>query len=448
LKRNNAAISRIIPGSIAEEAGIETGDAILSINDAQVKDIFDYRFLCTDEIITVKVCKKNRDILEVEISKDEYEDIGIEFDTPLIDKEKSCTNKCIFCFIDQMPPGMRNTLYFKDDDPRLSFLMGNYVTLTNINDSELERIIRYRFSPINVSVHTTNPSLREFMMGNRFAGDVLKKIKRLTQKGITVNCQIVLCKGINDKEQLDRTISDLSGYFPGMNSLSVVPVGITRFREGLYKLIPYDIQSSRQVVEQIERWQQIFMDKHGSRIVYPADEFYIMGGMVLPQYEYYEEFPQIENGVGLVRQFLHEFVKEFENLTRPYAMEKPRTVSIATGVSIYPFIKDICERLEERIEGLCIKVYNIENRFFGENVTVTGLLTGQDICSQLDGRQLGDELLISRSMLKSGEQVFLDDVSVDDIEKMLKVRVRAVENCGSDFIRKVLRECAECQNRL
>ncbi len=438
--KSHAVVEKIIPGSIAEEAGIEKGDKIISINGARINDIFDYRFLCAEEFLLLRTIKKDGSILDVEVSKEQYDDMGIEFKKPLIDNEKSCTNKCIFCFIDQLPKGMRDTLYFKDDDPRLSFLTGNYVTFTNIKEKELERIIKYRFSPMNISVHTTNPELRKFMLRNRFAGNILDIIKKLTGNHISVNCQIVLCRGINDKNELDRTIADLAELYSGMNSLSVVPVGLTRFREGLYEFEPYDKEASRQVLEQIKKWQLKFIQKYGSKIVYPADEFYIMAGIALPKYEFYEDFPQIENGVGLVTHFLYEFDNYFKEIQNTNTLNLPRkrNISIATGTAAYPFIRDISRKIEKRIKLLKINVYNIKNGFFGENVTVTGLLTGKDICMQLEGKELGDELLISKSMLKSGEEILLDDVNVKEIEDRLEVSVKTVENSGMGFIKNVI----------
>jgi len=431
-------IDYVVPDSIAKEAGIEPGDRLLSINGQKIKDIFDYRFLTTEEKLMLCVEKRYGEIWEVEIEKDQYEDLGIEFENPMIDDATSCTNKCIFCFIDQLPKGMRKTLYFKDDDTRLSFLTGNYVTLTNMNKSQIERIVRYKMSPVNVSVHTTNPELRVFMLNNRFAGDILDKIRQLTDGGIVVNCQIVLCKDINDGNELDRTITDLAGLYPGVKSISVVPVGITKYRDGLYKLEPYDRESAKVVVNQVESWQKKFLEKHGTRLVYAADEFYIMSGLELPQYEEYEDFPQLENGVGLIALFKEEFYEYLENLNVKLPKNYRRNVSIATGVLAYRYIKEMAEDLEKKIDNLKINVYEIKNNFFGENVTVTGLLTGTDIVSQLSGMELGDVLLISRSTLKADENLLLDDYTVDDIEKQLNIKVCVAENNGEEFIRSII----------
>ncbi len=429
-------VKSTLPGSIAKEAGIEAGDAILSINGEKVRDIFDYRFLITDENLLLEVLKQSGEIWEIEIEKEEYEDLGIEFESLMIDEAKSCRNKCVFCFIDQLPEGMRDTLYFKDDDSRLSFFMGNYVTLTNMSFEDIDRIIKYRMSPINISVHTTNPDLRVFMLKNKNAHDIMEKIQKLIEGGIEVNCQIVLCLGINDGEELDRSIRELGSLYPGVNSISVVPVGITKYREGLSYLKPYDSDSSARVIKQVEEWQNSFLKKYGSRITYIADEFYIMAGEEIPEYEAYEDFPQIENGVGLIAQLKKEFSECLQDLD--YKLPQPRFVSIATGVSSYLYIRQLAEILENKYKQLKINIYKIENRFFGENVTVTGLLTGKDICEQLEGSELGSELLISRSMLRSGEQVLLDDYTVGDLEEKLNVRISIVENNGKDFVGKIL----------
>lgn len=436
MKEQIIPVKGILPGSIAEEAGIEAGDAILSINGEKVRDIFDYRFLITDENLVLEILKPDGDIWEIEIEKEEYEDLGIEFESLMIDEAKSCRNKCIFCFIDQLPPGMRDTLYFKDDDSRLSFFMGNYVTLTNMSFEDIDRIIKYRMSPINISVHTTNPHLRAFMLKNKNAQDIMIKIKKLIEGGIQVDCQIVLCLGINDGEELDRSISELASLYPGVNSVSVVPVGITKYREGLSYLEPFGVDSSITVIEQVEKWQNTFLERYGSRIIYIADEFYIMAGRQIPDYETYEDFPQIENGVGLIAQLKREFFECLKELD--YEPSELRNVSIATGVSSYIYIREMAEIIQEKYNNIKVKIYKIENRFFGKNVTVTGLLTGQDICEQLKDMDLGTELLISSSMLRTGEQVLLDDYTVSDLEEKLKVKISIVDNNGKDFVGKIL----------
>ena len=429
-------VQAVLKGSIAEEAGIEQGDGIIAINGEEIKDIFDYRFITTNENLVIEVEKKDGEVWEIEIEKDEYEDLGVEFECSMIDEAKSCTNRCIFCFIDQLPSNMRDTLYFKDDDSRLSFLMGNYITLTNIDNDQIDRIIKYRMSPINVSVHTTNSELRIFMLKNRYAGDIMDKIKRLVDGGITVNCQIVLCRGINDSRELDNSLEALSGLYPGVSSISVVPVGITKYRTGLEDLSPYDREASAEVIDQVEKWQRVLLKKFESRVVYLADEFYIMAGRDLPAYEEYEDFPQIENGVGLIAVLRNEFENYLKEL--PCKAAGDRKVSIATGVSAYLYIKEMTELLEKKFSGVKIGVYAIKNDFFGQNVTVTGLLTGKDIAAQLKNKELGEELFISRSMLKSGENLFLDDFTLEDLEKSLDIKVTVVDNDGRDFIRKLV----------
>lgn len=441
--KKGAIVQRVLPGSIAEEAGISTRDHILTINGEKIEDIFDYKFFIAEDMLNIRVQKDDGDIWEIDIEKDTYEDLGIEFADPLFDNTKKCTNKCIFCFIDQLPKGMRETLYFKDDDIRLSFLMGNYVTLTNLKDKDIDRIIRYRMSPINISVHTTNPSLRVFMLRNKFAGNVLEKIVKLTDAGINVNCQVVLCRGINDGKELDKTIEDLSNLYPRVHSISVVPVGITRYREGLFDLIPYDKEEACNILTQVKAWQKKLLVEKGSRVVYPADEFYIMAGYEVPGHEEYEGFPQLENGVGLVSLFKYEFYEYLHKLEKqnmPCGVKKipHRAVSIATGISAYKLIKELTDELEKRYNDVKINVYPIENRFFGEYVTVAGLLTGQDIVNELKDKELGCELLIPETMLKFDRQVFLDDYTVKLVESILGVELKVLEVNGKAFVDGIL----------
>ncbi|MHB8062382.1 MAG: DUF512 domain-containing protein [Ruminiclostridium sp.] len=456
---NKNKICIVQPNSIAEEAGIEAGDFLLSINEQNIKDIFDYRYFQASEELMLEIEKPDGEIWEIEVEKDESEDLGLEFEDSLIDGAKSCTNKCIFCFIDQLPKGMRETMYFKDDDSRLSFLTGNYVTLTNIKNEELQRIIHYRMSPINVSVHTTNPELRKFMLGNKFAGDVLDKIKLLIDNGIEVNCQIVLCRDINDNDELDRTIGDIAEFYPLMNSVSIVPVGISKHRDNLYKLIPFDKESCISVIKQVHKWQKKLLQEKGSRVVYLSDEFYINAEMDVPKYKYYEGFPQIENGVGMLASFIKEVkdaLKHTENLAEQSRQQKlnctytfqkckkennvllNRTISIATGRLVYRNIIQLINEIKAVYEGLEVKVYEIENNFFGQYVTVCGLLTGGDIIEQLRGMELGQELLISKSMLRAGEHVLLDDYTVEQIEAQLGVKIRIVESSGADFVNSII----------
>lgn len=434
---NKIKICVVQSGSIAEEAGVEAGDFLLSINEQNIKDIFDYRYYQASEELVLEIEKPDGEIWEIEIEKDESEDLGLEFEDSLIDGAKSCTNKCIFCFIDQLPKGMRETVYFKDDDSRLSFLTGNYVTLTNIKNEDLERIIHYRMSPINVSVHTTNPELRKFMLGNRFAGDVMEKIRMLTDNGIEVNGQIVLCRDINDKQELDRTIGDLSLLYPSISSVSIVPVGISRHRESLYKLEPFDMESSKNVINQVHKWQEKLLKEIGSRVVYLSDEFYINAGLDVPQYTDYEGFPQIENGVGMVA-LLRQEVRDALKRKKRNTNFSGRKVSIVTGRLVYKNIIQLVDEIKNVYNGLEVNVYDIENNFFGPYVTVTGLLTGQDIIEQLKGCDLGQELLISRNMLRAGEHVLLDDYTVESIEAELNVPIRIVESSGNDLVNALI----------
>jgi len=435
---NRIKICIVQPGSIAEEAGIEAGDFLLSINEQSIKDIFDYRYFQASDELMLEIEKPDGEIWEIEVEKDESEDLGLEFEDSLIDGAKSCTNKCIFCFIDQLPKGMRETVYFKDDDSRLSFLTGNYVTLTNIKNEELQRIIHYRMSPINVSVHTTNPQLRKFMLGNRFAGDVLDKIKLLTDNGIEVNCQIVLCRDINDKNELDRTIGDLTEFYPLINSVSIVPVGISKHRDGLYDLIPFDRESCTNVINQVHKWQNKLLKEKGSRVVYLSDEFYINAEMDVPKFKCYEGFPQIENGVGMLASFSKEVKDALKQHKKDNTVLPDRTISIATGRLVYRNIIQLIDEIKAVYEGLEVKVYEIENNFFGQYVTVSGLLTGGDVIEQLKDKELGLELLISSSMLRAGEHVLLDDCTVEQIEVQLGVKVHIVESNGADFVNAVI----------
>ncbi len=435
-----ALIGSVIEGSIAEEAEIEPGDVIKSINGHRITDIFDYRYLILSENITIGIKKHNGEDWVVDIEKGLNEDLGIEFANPMIDCEKTCSNKCIFCFIDQLPKGLRKTLYYKDDDSRLSFLTGNYITMTNMREKDYERIFKYRLAPINVSVHTTDPLLRQFMLGNRFAGNIIENIKRIVDRDLTVNCQVVLCREINDKKHLEKTINDLSSLYPGVNSISVVPAGLTAYREGLYSLKEYDLKASKDVVVQIERLQKNCLEKYGSRIVYPADEFYINAGLDMPFENYYEGFPQIENGVGMMTFFISRFNKYLDEYNPENGLRLKRKISLATGVMAYTYLSELIGKLKEKYPYLEISVFPVENDFFGKTVTVSGLVTGTDIVRQLKGKKLGDELLIPENMLKSGEKVFLDDYTVDRVRSELDVKVSPVNCDGYGLCHRLLGE--------
>ena len=436
-KLPEARVKEVCRGSIAEEAGIETGDIIYKINGQPIHDILEYKFLAGSEEVELQVIKSDHSIEIVSVYNEEYEDLGVVFENPLIDKARFCTNQCMFCFIDQLPENLRKTLYFKDDDSRLSFLQGNYVTLTNMTDEDIERIIRFRLSPINISVHTANPALRVKMLNNENASKIMHIMKKLARSEITMNCQIVLCREVNDKQELDRTLDELTSLYPHVNSISVVPVGLTRYREKLLPLKAYDKDSALEVIHQVAGWQSKLYDRYESRIVFLADEFYLLAGRPIPCYQHYEDFPQIENGVGLIASMQEEFNRGLEKV---YKRKEPveRNISIATGISANSFIRSLCDKLIDKVTGLNIHVYAITNELFGEKITVAGLVTGGDLIKQLKEKELGSELLIPAAMLRSDRDIFLDDVTVEEIEEALKVRVILVENDGQDFIDKVL----------
>ena len=438
-------IKKVEPGSIAEELEIAAGDYLVAINDKPIEDIFDYQYMVQEEELTLLVKKPDGEEWELEIEKYYDEDLGIEFDNGLMDNYRSCCNKCIFCFIDQMPPGMRETLYFKDDDARLSFLQGNYVTLTNMSDDDIDRILKYHLSPINVSFQTTNPELRCKMLNNRFAGEALKKVDRLCQPGtgIELNGQIVLCKGVNDGAELHRSLGDLYNYRPNLKSVSVVPVGLSKYRDGLYPLEPFEKDDAREVLKEIEYWQEKSFKEYGNHFVHASDEWYMIAELPIPGPEIYDDYGQLENGVGMVRLLLDEFdiaLKEaIENGIDGVSLKDCKgEVSTASGKLIYPFICEMAEKLTEAAPGLTVHVHEITNNFFGERITVTGLLTGQDIIAQLKGQKLGDALILPQNVLRAGEDYLLDDVRVSDIERELGVKVRIIRSGGMDFIRGLI----------
>lgn len=430
-------IKSVEQGSIAEQLEIAPGDYLISVNDTELKDIFDYHYLCNDEFITVLIEKPDGEQWELEIEKEYNEDIGIDFEQGLMDNYKSCTNKCMFCFIDQMPPGMRETLYFKDDDARLSFLQGNYITLTNMKEEDLERIIKYRLSPINISIHTVNPELRAKMLHNRFAGEALKKLQRLYDNRIEMNSQIVLCKGINDGEELNRSIEYLSNMLPYMESLSVVPVGLTKYRENLAELEKFSESDANEVLDLIHGWQEKLLEKYGTRFVFASDEWYITAKRPIPDADYYEGYGQLENGVGMVRSLedeFHEYLSELSGDTRE------KKVSIATAVLAAPIIDGLTKKLKAKFPNVDCTVYTILNDFFGRDITVAGLLTGQDIINQLKGKNLGEYLILPEVLLRSGEEVLLDDLTVSDLEKALQIEIRIVKSDGTSLIDTILND--------
>lgn len=431
-------IESVLAGSVAEAEGIVAGDVLLSVNGNDIRDVLDYRFYLTDTEITLRLRRANTEY-EVHFRKGEYDDIGLEFATPLMDQKHSCANKCVFCFVDQLPPGMRKTLYFKDDDDRLSFLHGNYVTLTNLKDRDVERLIKMHISPINISVHTTNPELRVQMMGNKRAGQVLEYLNRFAGAGIALCTQIVLCKGLNDGAELDRTMRDLAALYPSLRSCAVVPVGVTKFRERLYPLKTFEKEDAAKVIAQVNAFGEECLKEHGTRLFYCADELYLKAGLPLPGEEYYEDYSQLQNGVGMLTSLASEFNFEMEDLQSLLGnYRSPRKVSIATGVAAYRQIADMANKLMARVPGLEIHVYQIINHFFGETVTVSGLLTGIDLCEQLAGKELGEELLYPETMLKADEDLFLDDMTPTILSQTLGVPVRASRGEGRAFIQAVL----------
>lgn len=428
-------VKDVLPGSIAEELEISAGDKLLAINDQEIEDVFDYHFLANEEYLTVLIEKPDGEQWELEIEKEYEEDLGIEFEQGLMDEYRSCRNKCIFCFIDQMPKDMRETLYFKDDDSRLSFLQGNYVTLTNMSDHDIDRIVRYHLEPINVSFQTTNPELRCKMLHNRFAGEALKKVDRLYEGGITMNGQIVLCKGINDGEELERSIRDLMKYAPQLQSVSVVPVGLSKYRDGLYPLLPFTKEDAKEVLHIIHKWQKKAYEEFGIHFIHGGDEWYILAEEELPEEERYDGYLQLENGVGMLRLLMNEFEEGYESLNGD---ERDREVSIATGFLAYPYIQRMADRIMEKYPKSKLHVYGIRNDFFGELITVSGLITGQDLIGQLKGKALGEKLLLPCNMLRIEEQDFLDDVTLQDVKDALQVPVDIVKSSGQDFIDAVL----------
>ena len=474
MKKKSHVVKSVLPGSIGEELEIEAGDKILEIDGTVIEDIFDYQFLIQDTYIEVLIEKPDGEQWLLEIDKEYDEDLGITFENGLMDEYRHCHNKCIFCFIDQMPKGMRETLYFKDDDSRLSFLQGNYVTLTNMSDHDIDRIVRYHLSPINISFQTMNPVLRCKMLNNRFAGEALKKVDVLYEAGIVMNGQIVLCKGINDGSELEFSIRELMKYLPHLESVSVVPVGLSKYREGLYPLEPFEAEDAKAVIELIHRFQDECFAKYGTHFVHASDEWYILAGMELPEEERYDGYLQLENGVGMLRLLLQEFEEAFtEAVDEQEAIHGQRgqeerceqevgrtdtgvqglctsesgrercELSMATGLLAYPYISKMAKQMEEAFPWLTIYVYPITNEFFGENITVSGLLTGQDIRKQLTGKKLGNRLLLPQNVLRSGETYFLDDITMEDLEKALQVPINIVKSSGYDFVHSILEDCKD-----
>ena len=432
-------IKSVDPGSIADELGLEPGDRLLSIDGHELEDIFDYEYYIENESIMVVIAKKNGEEWELDIEND-YQDLGLTFENGLMSDYKSCHNKCVFCFIDQMPKGMRETLYFKDDDSRLSFLQGNYVTLTNMKDKDIERIIKFKLAPINISVQTTNPELRCKMLHNRFAGEALKKIDRLYEAGTPMNGQVVMCKNLNDGDELDRTIRDLTKYIPCMESVSVVPVGLSKYRDGLYPLEPITAEDAAKTIDIIEKWQKKVYAEHGIHFIHASDEFYILAGRELPEEGRYDGYIQLENGVGMIRLLtteVHEALDELEG------DEEKEELSIATGKLAAVYLAGFLEEIKKKFPNRKVHLYPIRNDFFGEMITVAGLITGQDLIAQLKDKPLGSRLLLPECMFRSGEEVFLDDITRQEVENALQVPVNIVKSSGQDFVNAVLHASEE-----
>lgn len=415
-------ILSVSDGSPAQRAGIRGGETLISINKKEIADVLDFRFHQINTRLVLKIEDENGKVRNVKIKKDEYEELGLEFETYLMDKQHCCKNKCIFCFVDQLPKGMRETLYFKDDDTRLSFLFGNYVTLTNITDHEIERIIKMHISPINISVHTTNSDLRVKMMANPNAGKALSIMRRFADAGISINCQLVLCPDINDGEELVRSLDDLSSLFPSLESIALVPVGLTCHRKGLYPLSPYTESKAREVIKIADEFGEKFLKEYGSRLVYCSDEFFIKANLPFPDYSYYEDFPQLENGVGLIRSMQNDVDLLLED-AEPNTDAKPISFSIATGVDAAPYIKAEIEKISKVFPNTEAHIHPIENNFFGHTITVTGLITAADIIAQLKGKELGEVLILPDVMLRHEKDKFLDDKTVSFVEEALNTKI-------------------------
>jgi len=431
-------IKDVVKDSIADELGIQKGDKLLSINGEQVNDIIEYKYLISDEYLVVEIEKPDGEIWELEIEKDYDEDLGLIFEG-IIDKPKSCHNKCIFCFIDQLPKGMRKTLYFKDDDTRLSFLQGNFLSLTNMKDEDIDKIIRFRISPINISIHTTDMELRKKMLNNKNAVKLLDYMRKLKEGNIEMKGQIVLCPEINDGEHLDKTIKDLYDFYPQLSCVAIVPVGLTKYREGLFPLKQYNESTAAQVIEQVEAMQKFYLNKIGTRFVFVSDEFYLIAKRPVQPYDNYEGFSQIENGVGIISLFNAELDASLERIKQYEKVSGEGT--IVTGEYAMPILQKACDKIMNKIPGLNLNVIGIKNEFFGSSVKVSGLVTAGDIISQMKGKNISRYIFIPDNMLRKGDLVFLDDLTIKDIEKELDVKVIVCKQDGSDLVENILKYC-------
>lgn len=430
-------ITSVEPGSPARRARIHKGDTLISINGNAITDVLDYRFYMTDEHLEILLCDQEKKLRTVVVEKDEYDDLGLEFETYLMDWQMGCKNACIFCFVDQTPPGMRKSLYFKDDDTRMSFLFGNYTTLTNLKEGDIQRIIKMHISPINISIQTMNPALRVQMMKNPFAGESLKFVRMLTEGGIKINTQIVLCPGYNDGEQLEYSLSELAKLGPNVQSIAVVPVGLTRYREKLTPLRGFFPQEAVEVVKTMERWGEYFCKEYGTRTAYASDEFYILAGKDFPPYEFYEDFAQLENGVGMMTLMQHDFAQALKEAQLEQSPAAHRC-TIATGQLAYPMMQDFAERVQQAFPQVQVQAKKIRNDFWGPTITVAGLITGQDLLAQLEGLNLGSELLIPANMLRHEQDRFLDDLTLEQVQETLGVPVLPVENDAFELLARML----------
>ena len=430
-------ITSVEPGSPARRARIHKGDTLISINGNAITDVLEYRFYMTDEHLEILLCDQEKKLRTVVVEKDEYDDLGLEFETYLMDRQMGCKNACIFCFVDQTPPGMRKSLYFKDDDTRMSFLFGNYTTLTNLKEGDIQRIIKMHISPINISIQTMNPALRVQMMKNPFAGESLKFVRMLTEGGIKINTQIVLCPGYNDGEQLEYSLSELAKLGPNVQSIAVVPVGLTRYREKLTPLRGFFPQEAVEVVKTMERWGEYFCKEYGTRTAYASDEFYILAGKDFPPYEFYEDFAQLENGVGMMTLMQHDFTQALKEAQLEQSPAAHRC-TIATGQLAYPMMQDFAERVQQAFPQVQVQVKKIRNDFWGPTITVAGLITGQDLLAQLEGLDLGSELLIPANMLRHEQDRFLDDLTLEQVQETLGVPVLPVENDAFELLARML----------
>lgn len=430
----SAVIKNVIEGSPAKRVDIRAGDTLIEINGNTINDILDYMYYCTDSTLKMMLSSQDGKIKCVIAEKDEYEDLGLEFEQELMDRERSCQNKCIFCFIDQLPAGLRNTLYYKDDDTRLSFLTGNYVTLTNLSDEEIDRIIKLKISPLNISVHTLNPKLRVKMMNNKNAGRINELLKKLADSGINIRCQIVLCRGVNDAGELLYTLNGLKKLYPAVSSISVVPVGITRYREKLHKLLPFDEASARDTVSLVSKFALQCKREFGVGLCYLSDEFYMLAGEKIPSLPFYDELEQLENGVGMTALFCENFKTA---LMRFETDDKKMKCSVITGVLAEPVIKGLIDELNKKWHNLDCTVYAVKNEFFGEQITVAGLVTGRDIINQLKGKKLGSKVFIPSSMLRYEGDMFLDNITLEELSQTLNTQVCPVYPDGEDFLKAI-----------